>query len=70
MLMSKASMESGWVEAEWMARYWDEVSDRKVRIIPVLLEDCGIPTLLRGKKYADFRSDYSLGIEEVFRAVR
>lgn len=69
-LMSKASMESGWVEAEWMTRYWDEVSDRKVRVIPVLLEDCGIPILLRGKKYADFRSDYSHGVEEVLRAVR
>ena len=69
-LMSKASMESGWVEAEWMTKYWDEVRDRKVRVIPVMLEDCGIPTLLRGKKYADFRSDYSHGLEEVLRAVR
>ena len=69
-LMSEAAVASGWVEAEWMTKYWEEVGSRRVCVIPVLLEDCAIPTLLRTKKYADFRRDYRRGIDEVLRAIR
>jgi len=68
-LMSRAAVESGWVQAEWTAKYWDEIAARKVHVIPVLLEDCSIPALLKAKKYADLRTDYRDGLEEILRAV-
>jgi len=68
-LMSKIAVESGWVEAEWTSKYWDEVTTRKVHVVPVLLEDCRIPLLLRTKKYADLRTNYRDGLEEILLAL-
>jgi hypothetical protein len=45
------------------------VTDGRVRVVPVLLEDCEIPTLLRVKKYVDLRSDYHRGLEQILEAV-
>jgi TIR domain len=61
-VLSQFSVSSGWVEREWQAKYWHEVNTGRVAVLPVLLEDCAIPELLRTKKYADFRSDYKLGL--------
>ena len=34
------------------------VTERSIRIIPVLLEDCDIPVFLRDRVYADFRHEF------------
>lgn len=62
-VLSLASVRSHWVEREWQAKYWAEVQENRTMIVPVLLEDCAIPTLLKTKKYADFRSSYNEGLE-------
>jgi hypothetical protein len=64
-LLSVNSVNSHWVEREWQEKYWDEVNSRKIKVIPVLLEECEIPHLLRTKKYADFTNHYSVGLEEI-----
>jgi hypothetical protein len=69
LLLSTHSVKSGWVEREWQAKYWDEVESGRVFILPVLLEDCKIPKLLKMKKYTDFREDYSEGIWELAKAL-
>lgn len=69
LLLSKNSVNSNWVEREWQAKYWKEVQDNKVMVIPIFLEDCEIPTLLQTKKYADFRTDYSHGFETLIAAL-
>ena len=68
-LLSPHSVKSGWVEREWSTKYSSEVAEGRVRVIPVLLEDCEIPTLLRVKKYADFRSDYRRGLDQILEAI-
>lgn len=68
-LLSPKSVGSGWVEREWSAKYWAEAADGGVAVIPVLLEDCEIPTLLRVKKYVDLRRDYSAGLEQLLEAL-
>jgi len=67
--LSKNAVASHWVEREWQAKYWDEIQRNQVLVIPVLLEDCEIPTLLQAKKYADFRDDYHEGLRELLLAV-
>lgn len=62
-VLSKDSVESPWVENEWQAKYWEEVSSKRVSVVPVLRTDCVIPTLLKTKKYIDFRHDYERGLE-------
>uniref|UniRef100_UPI00403FB55B toll/interleukin-1 receptor domain-containing protein n=1 Tax=Paenibacillus sp. FSL R7-0313 TaxID=2954532 RepID=UPI00403FB55B len=67
-LLSKNSIKSAWVEQEWYTKYWDEITERKVKILPILIEDCNIPELLKTKKYADFREDYNRGLRELLLA--
>ena len=61
-VLSKNSTKSKWVETEWQSKYWDEIAKRKVMVLPVVVDNCSIPVLLRPKKYADFRSDYEIGL--------
>lgn len=68
-VMSAHAVQSGWVEREWQAMYWSEASDGRVRVLPALLEDCEIPTLLRTKAYADFRTDYGVGLVKLMAAI-
>ncbi|MEV0086051.1 toll/interleukin-1 receptor domain-containing protein [Saccharopolyspora sp. NPDC050642] len=67
-LLSPKSVGSGWVEREWSAKYWAEAAGGGIGVIPVLLADCEIPTLLRVKKYVDLRRDYSAGLEQILAA--
>lgn len=64
-LLSPNSVVSQWVEREWKAKYWDEVQKQTIGVVPVLLADCAIPTLLKSKKYADFRTSYLKGLREL-----
>jgi len=38
-------------------------------VLPLLKEDCTVPTLLKSKKYADFRFDYTQGLEDLMHAL-
>ncbi|EMJ96681.1 toll/interleukin-1 receptor domain-containing protein [Leptospira alstonii] len=68
-LLSKAALESGWVQAEWKSKYLDEINLDQVVILPILLETCSIPILLKDKKYADFRNDYQSGLSDLKEAL-
>lgn len=63
--LSKESVKSGWVKHEWQAKYWEEIGQRQIRVLPLLIEDCNIPTLLKPKKYADFRRRYIKGLVDL-----
>ena len=69
LVLSKYAVTSNWVEQEWQAKYWAEITNYKVSIIPILIDDCVIPTLLRTKKYIDFREDYTLALEQLANSV-
>jgi hypothetical protein len=68
-VLSGNAVQSQWVENEWQAKYWEEIKTREIGVIPVLLSDCEIPVLLRPKKYIDFRSDYTAGLESLARTL-
>jgi len=68
-VLSPFSVESGWVEREWQAKYLDEMKQKKPLILPVLLRDCRIPPLLKNKKYADFRKNYAVGLVKLIDAI-
>lgn len=61
-VLSNNSTDSNWVEREWKAKYWEEVGNNVISVLPVLKETCTIPLLLCTKKYADFRKTYSIGL--------
>lgn len=68
-VLSQAAVASKWVEQEWQAKYWEEAKQRHIQVIPVLISDCTIPTLLRAKKYVDFREDYTEALELLVKSI-
>jgi len=52
-MLSRESIESGWVEKEWRSKFTEELQQKKTKVICVKIEDCEIPTLLAFKKYVD-----------------
>lgn len=68
-VLSKASLESQWCKKELSSGLMRELEERKVVVLPVLLEDCTIPLLLRDKVYADFRSNFDEGWHSVISAI-
>lgn len=62
-LLSSNSVNSKWVKKELEIAYNREIREGSVHILPILLDDCEIPTFLVGKLYADFRSSYDNGLK-------
>lgn len=68
-VLSKNGANSGWVEREWQTKYWDEVNHKKVIVLPIRIDNSPVPTLLRTKKWADFRTSYEAGLAELETAI-
>lgn len=68
-VLSRASVASAWCNKELSAGLIRELEERRVVVLPVILEDCEIPLFLRDKKYADFRTDFDSGLKEIHRAI-
>lgn len=68
-VLSKASVKSEWCKKELSAGLMRELDEKRVIVLPVLLEDCEIPPFLREKMYADFRKDFDKGVSAIVDAV-
>jgi len=68
-ILSKASVASEWCKKELNAGLMRELDEKKVIVLPVLVEDCEIPVFLREKLYADFRKDFKSGLQALVDAV-
>lgn len=68
-ILSKHSVESGWVDKEWKAKYWSEIESDRTMVLPLLKENCTIPTLLKTKRYADFRKKYVVAFTHLVEAI-
>ena len=68
-VLSKASVASEWCKKELSAGLMRELDEKRVVVLPVLVEDCEIPVFLREKMYADFRKDFKTGLKALVEAV-
>ena len=68
-VLSKASVASEWCKKELNAGLMRELDEKKVIVLPVLVEDCEIPVFLREKMYADFRKNFDVGLKALVEAV-
>jgi hypothetical protein len=57
------------VKREVNAGLMRELGERKIIVLPLLIANCKIPTLITEKKYADFRESYEEGFEALLFAV-
>ncbi len=56
-ILSSNSVESKWVKEELEIALNMQILSEKVKVIPILLEDCKIPLFLKGKLYIDCRDE-------------
>jgi hypothetical protein len=68
-VLSRASVESAWCQKEINSGLLRELEERRVIVLPVLVEDCRIPIFLREKIHADFRTDFDDGLRTILEAV-
>lgn len=68
-VLSNASVESEWCKKELNTGLIRELDEKRVVVLPVLLEDCQIPLFLRDKMYADLRTDFESGLSSIMDAV-
>jgi len=54
-ILSRASVKSGWVEEEYNAAVGQRTKYKQYRIIPVCIDDCEIPGFLETTKWIDMR---------------
>jgi TIR domain len=56
-VLSRHSVSSEWCKKELNSGLMRELAERKVLLLPCVIDDCDIPLFLREKLYADFRSN-------------
>ena len=69
LVLTPEATESKWVENEWSSKYWDEIETGTIALLPALKETCQVPAILSPRKYADFRSNYSVGLVSLCQAL-
>ena len=68
-VLSRRSVTSNWVKRELNTALMSSLDDRGIRVLPVVIENCDIPMLLRDTKFADFRTNYQQGLNELIEAL-
>ena len=68
-VLSENSIRSDWVRKELNAALIREVDDKKIKILPVIIDDCDIPLFLREKLYVDFRKDFDTCLKQILSVV-
>jgi 5'-deoxynucleotidase YfbR-like HD superfamily hydrolase len=54
--LSQNSVLSKWVQNEWQVKFFQQLSEKKFYVLPILLTDCELPKFLSHIRYLDFRS--------------
>lgn len=68
-VLSKASVKSDWCKREINSGLIRELEERRIIVLPALIQKCAIPLFLRDKIYADFRDNFDDGLTTVLEAV-
>lgn len=68
-VLSRSSVESEWCKKEIAIGVAREIEEKRIVLLPILIENCNIPAFLKDKKYADFRGEFAEGLKEVLSAI-
>lgn len=68
-VISQSSIQSEWVKHELDIAMNIEIQQKKVFVLPILIDDVDLPGFLKGKLYADFRNNdfYEKELEKVLQ---
>ncbi|WP_293367485.1 toll/interleukin-1 receptor domain-containing protein [Nevskia sp.] len=70
-IISHNSVQSSWVQSELQMAMSRELSEKQVRLLPIVIEPCELPMFLRDKLYADFSKgdDFDAPFARLLRAL-
>ena len=68
-ILSKESTRSNSVGYELSAILMNEVTKKETIVIPLLIEDCEIPTSLKDRLYIDFRNDFTSNFQRLLHSI-
>ena len=68
-IVSKSSVQSEWFKRELSAGLIRELEEKRMLVMPCIIDDCEIPLFLRDKLYADFRRDPDAAFKLVDRSL-
>jgi len=70
-VISKNSIESEWIKKELRMALNKEISQNRVVVLPIVIEECIIPGFLQEKRYADFRNldNYNVALHALIRSI-
>lgn len=71
-ILSPRSINSSWVEKELDIAINREIGTGEVVVLPLIMEECELPTFLQGKLYADFytQGKYDESLQKLLRRLR
>lgn len=70
---SANSLRSNWVETEWMAKFWQQINEGKILVVPVLIDELtleSIPLIIRGKHHVKLYMDYNSELKNLIYHIR
>jgi hypothetical protein len=70
LVVSRRSIESGWVQKELRASLVREASDSRCIILPIKLDECDPPLAVADRIYADFSQGYQMPFEQLLNAIQ
>lgn len=70
-ILSPNSIASSWVQKEMDVAMNQEIRGKKVKVLPILYQNCELPGFLLGKFYADFTEEslYEEAFEKLVRSI-
>ncbi len=70
-VLSPHSVNSQWVKKEISMGMTLEIKGDRIKVLPLLLEDCELPLFLQDKLYADFRTEsrYYVELSKLFKTL-
>jgi len=68
-VLSENSVQSDWMKKELSMGVILELEKKSIFILPVRTDRCEIPLMIRDKKFADFRTSFSHGMDELLDAI-
>lgn len=66
-VLSQNSVDSEWCKKELNSGLMRELKEKKVVVIPILIDNCEVPLFLQEKVYADFKTNFDTGFKSLMR---
>lgn len=67
--LSPESVKSMWTKREWQSFLARQLSGSLITVLPVLVKECEIPSILSDLKYANFTKSYHDGLKDLRKGI-